>query len=512
MRTTRWSHKASGVASVVLILLGAAVCGAETEDPRRPNVLFIAVDDLRPELGCYGHPTIQSPHIDRLAREGMRFTRAYCQQAVCAPSRASLLSGCRPDTTGIYDLDTPLRTVMPDLVTLPQLFRRNGYTTIWLGKIYHHPDDDPLGWTEHPRPGGAAYWLPANQEWIRTRREEGAAKGLKGQRLYHYSRATASECADVADADYRDGAMTDAALDILREERPEPWFLAVGFHKPHLPFNSPKRYWDIYDRAVIPLPDPTEPEGAPPLAFTSWGELRTYTDIPAQGDLDEAKTRELIHGYYACVSYIDAQIGRLLDELDRLNLQDRTIVILWGDHGWKLGEYADWCKHTNFEYDTHVPLLLRGPGIPAGGRCDALVEYVDIYPTLAELCGLSVPEHCEGASFRPLLADPRRPWKSAAFSQYPRGPVMGVSLRTLRWRYTEWTDHATGDVAARELYDHAAGPRAVRNLAGDPEHADLVGRLSDRLRLGWRAALPPPTDAVPLGVVPAAAETPAPSS
>ena len=216
---------------------------------------------------------------------------------------------------------------------------------------------------------------------------------------------------DVADEAYRDGAICQAALDALRQHQEDPFFLAVGFHRPHLPFVAPKRYWDLYDREQFPLPSHAKPAGAPAIAFDNWGELRAYSDISNAEILDEAKTRELIHGYYACVSYIDAQVGRLLEELDRLGLRDNTVVVLWGDHGWKLGDYGPWCKHTNFEFDTHVPLIFRAPGSPAA-RDPALVEFVDIYPTLSELCGLDVPPHCEGVSLVPLLEDPERSWKN----------------------------------------------------------------------------------------------------
>ncbi len=470
-------------------LTGAARLARAAAGGKR-NVLFIAVDDLRPELGCYGHPHVKSPNIDRLAAGGTRFTRTYCQQAVCAPSRASLLTGLRPDSTRIYGLRTPVRSVLPDVLTLPQHFRNHGYHTVSLGKIYHHGHDDKEGWSERPRVGGSLY---ADEEMKRRRRRlraEARQKGLTGSRAHNYAVGPATECLDVPDNAYRGGALTDAAIEALRAHKDKPFFLAVGYWKPHLPFCAPKRYWDLYDRAAIPLPNPQEPAGAPRLAFTNWGELRAYTDIPKQGDLDEATTRRLIHGYWACVSFADRQVGRLLDELRRLGLEENTVVILWGDHGWKLGDYGDWCKHTNFEFDTHVPMILRAPGVKAGRVCHALTEYVDVYPTLAEVCGLPVPAHCEGTSMTPLLRDPNRPWKSAAFSQYPRRGVMGYSLRSGKWRYTEWKHRKTGKVVQRELYDHAAGPRAIENLADKAEHADVVKRLSAMMQAGWKAARP----------------------
>jgi iduronate 2-sulfatase len=475
--------------SLAAAALAARASGAPAA--RKPNVLFIAVDDLRPELGCYGHPHVKSPHIDRLAASGTRFTHTYCQQAICAPSRASLLTGLRPDSTGIYDLRHPVKDTLPHVRTLPQHFRKNGYHTVSLGKIYHHGHDDPTGWSERP---GVHQPLYADREtnlrrWKRL--EEAKKKGLTGWRRYNYAAGPSTECLDVPDNAYGDGAITDAAVRILRERRDGPFFLAVGYWKPHLPFTAPKRYWDLYDPSAIALPDADEPDAAPALAFTNWGELRAYSDIPKKGDLDEAKTRQLIHGYRACVSFVDRQIGRLLDALDDLGLADDTVVILWGDHGWKLGEYGDWCKHTNFELDTHVPMLLRAPGAKAGRVCPALTEYVDIYPTLAEACGLPVPAHCEGTSMVPLLADPDRPWKVAAFSQYPRGGnIMGYSLRSGKWRYTEWRHRKSDKVLERELYDHSDGPVAEANLVDKPAHADVVERLARIMKDGWKGARP----------------------
>jgi len=477
-----------GAAAVALS--PAASLAALARRREKLNVLFIAVDDLRPELGCYGHPMVRSPHIDKLAASGTLFTRAYCQQAVCAPSRASLLTGLRPDSTKIYDLRHPVSQYLPDVLTLPQHFRKSGYTTISLGKIYHHHSDDKPGWTERPATWKGMYASRDTEAQRRRRFAEGRQKGYTGSRLYNFAAGPSTECLDVPDNAYDDGVIADKAVEAIRKHKAGPFFLAAGFKKPHLPFTAPKKYWDRYDRARIRLPNAAEPRNAPRMALTNWGELRAYSDIPATGDLDEAHTRRLIHGYHACVSFVDAQIGRILAELDRLDLRRKTVVILWGDHGWKLGEYGDWCKHTNFELDTHVPMLLSVPGRKAGRRCVALTEYVDIYPTLAELCGLKVPGHCEGTSMVPLLADPDREWKTAAFSQYPRRGAMGYSLRTPRWRYTEWIERRTKRVVARELYDHAKGAFAHANVVDQPEHAELVRELAGMMKAGWRAARP----------------------
>lgn len=477
-------------------LLSSAAAFSAPAASTRPNVLFIAVDDLRPQLGCYGKRRIKSPNIDRLASQGLRFDRAYCQQAVCAPTRASLLTGTRPDTTRVWDLQTPLNTVRPDLVSIPHHFKRNGYETVSLSKIYHHATEDPQGWSNPP-------WLPKG-DWaggwrgyrdplsaVAVKQNDAALKARGVTAPAQLGRGPAYEGPDVPDNAYQDGMTADKAIEELRRLKDKRFFLATGFLKPHLPFNAPKKYWDLYSPEDLELPTRADwPEDAPNLAGSDWGELRAYTGIPQKGPVDDTTMRMLIHGYYACVSYMDAQVGRVLAELDKLGLRQNTVVVLWGDHGWKLGDYGAWCKHTNYELDTHVPLILSVPGQPnAGGATSALVEYVDIYPTLAEACGLDVPAQCEGKSMMPLLSDPKRKWKAAAFSQYPRGKdVMGYTMRTERWRYTEWITKSTGEVTARELYDHAQSDVASANLAGLPAHSGTVKELSAILDkgLGWR--------------------------
>ncbi len=453
----------------------------------RPNVLFIAVDDLRPELGCYGKTCIHSPNIDRLAATGVRFERAYCQQAVCGATRNSLLSGLRPDTTGIHGNSKSFREVFPDLVALPQHFKQNGYASIGMGKIYHQ--NDALSWSEPmPSPQYMVWLRPENIATMKRRSEEARRQGLTGSQLSRTGRGPAAEMADVADDAYPEGQLTEQALAKLSELKGRPFFLAVGYVRPHLPFNCPKKYWDLYDRGEIEVPQPQKPpKGAPKIARTNWSEMRTYAGIPKSGPVSDEQALELIHGYRACVSYVDAQVGRLLDELDRLKLADNTIVIIWGDHGWKLGDWGMWCKHTNFELDTHVPMIVRAPGAAGNGKpCPALVEYVDIYPSLCELTGLPKPEHLEGKSFAPLLADPQRDWKPAAMSQYPRGTNMGYSMRTSRYRLTLWVDQATREkTEAVELYDFEKDARGSVNLAADPDYAKTVERLTAQLKSIW---------------------------
>ncbi len=461
---------------------------------QRPNVLFVVVDDLRPQLNCYGMAWILSPNIDKMAARGMVFERAYCQQAVCAPSRASVLSGCRPATTTIYDLQTPLRAAMPDVLTLPQHFKNQGYETVSIGKVYHHAQDDPEGWSRPPFQSkgdwkGRGYLTDEAIEVIKRTDAEQEAMGSSRRGL-----GPAFESADVPDEGYHDGKDAQAAIDALQDlaALDRPFFLALGFHKPHLPFNAPKRYWDMYDRNAIPMAaNPFEPEGVTPFSLTDFGELRGYFGIPKEGRVPDEIARKLIHGYAACVSYMDAQFGKVIDELERLGLRENTIVILWGDHGWKLGEHDSWCKHTNFEIDARAPMLIQVPGYEGGRKTDALVEFVDMYPTLSELCGLPIPEHTEGTSFVPLLDDPDRTWKDAVFSQYPRRgeAVMGTTMRTDRYRYTEWRDTATDEVLARELYDHEEDPQENVNLAVRPDYEPLMDKLAARMEQGWNGSL-----------------------
>ncbi len=467
--------------------LGGLAARAARAAAARPNVLFIAVDDLRPELGCYGRDYIKSPNIDRIARRGMTFNHAYCQQAVCSPSRTSLLTGARPDTTRVWDLQTHFRVATPDVVTLPQLFKQNGYFVQGIGKIFHPGYDDPRSWsTPWQTPDAPAYARRITPP-VKDEDKTGKKKG-----------GPAFESAPVADDFYKDGKVGNQAAEILRglAKKPEPFFFAVGFAKPHLPFVSPQKYWDLYDPARIELaPNPYRPKGAPEYALANSGELRNYVGMPAEGPIPENLARQLKHGYYAAVSYMDAQLGKVLDELDRQGLANNTIIVLWGDHGWKLGEHGEWCKHSNVENDTNAPLLLSVPGMKhAGARADGLVEFVDIYPTLAELAGLPLPPHLEGASFKPLLDAPARPWKKAAFSQYPRQQRMGYSMRTQRYRFTVWVgrkDHSKVD--AIELYDHLTDPQENVNVANQPDHAELVKSLMAQWRAGWQGARPPRT-------------------
>ena len=488
--------------AILLISAGTALAA------EKPNVLFIAVDDLRPELGCYGQTHLHTPNIDRLAANGIQFNRAYCQYPVCNASRASLLTGLRPDSTGVFDNSTHFRTQAPGVVTLPQQFKEHGYHTQAFGKLYHGAfeqayvgrsfDDLPSWSTGHWYGSPQYYFSPRGIEVAREvygKKFHKSGLELEGWKSV-FVQGLATEAPDVPDNLLYDGEMTDLAikaLDGLKELKEKPFFLAVGYLKPHLPFVAPKKYWELYERASLPLPNPAQaPQDAPAVALPSSSELRVqYTDMREE-DLSEAQTRELRHGYYACVSYVDALIGRLLDELDRLGLRENTIVVLWGDHGYHLGEQNLWGKLTDFELAARVPLIVSAPGRKASGvRSDALVELVDVYPSLCELAGLPLPPHLEGISFVPLLAAPAQPWKAAAFTQVVHGTAMGHSLRTERYRFTRWhqTKSPTETVAV-ELYDFLKDPVEVENIAARPESAELVKELAAKLDAGWRAARP----------------------
>jgi len=460
------------------------------ETPPPVNILFIAVDDLRPELGCYGENHIHSPNIDRLARRSVLFERAYCQQSVCSPSRTSVMTGLRPDATGIYDLQTHFRDVVPNVVTLPQHFMQHGYHTEFWGKIYHAALLDSASWTV----GGNDQDRRIEPQWPMENWRAYALDTSNAIADLNNGGGLPYEMADLPDTAYPDGVIAARAIASLRQlsKQNKPFFLGIGFYKPHLPFNAPKKYWDMYQASDIILPEPVLPLGTPGIAPSNWGELRAYYSVPPEGDLDSALTRKLIHGYRACVSYVDAQVGKVLDELERLNLADNTIIVLWGDHGFKVGEYGDWCKHTNFEIDNRAPLMVRVPGMTdKGHRSAALVELVDIYPTLAELAKLPMPTHVQGKSFVPVLQHPDQKWKEVALSQFPRdnGEVMGYSMRTEQYRYTRWEERSSGDLLAQELYEQNDNSLASQNLAVLPEYKTMLTELDTLLELSWRNSL-----------------------
>ncbi len=450
----------------------------------RPNVLLICVDDLKPTIACFGDPIAITPHIDALAKRGVRFNAAYCNQAVCAPSRNSLMTGLRPQTIGIYDLQTHFRLAVPEAVTLSQHFMNQGYRAQGLGKILHtgHGNyDDKASWSVPSwRPKAPSYVLAESLQKMRT-----DAAGKK--------RGPATEAADVPDETYADGQIAAEAVERLlaaSQEKAQPFFLAVGFLKPHLPFVAPKKYWDLYDPATLPMPAVlVPPQGAPAYAPTGGGELRTYSDI--EKNVDSATTRHLIHGYYAATSYTDAQLGKVLDAVERLGLAENTIVALWGDHGWHLGDHGMWCKHTNYEQAARIPLIISAPGGARDVASQAMVETVDLYPTLAELAGIGPPVGLDGKSFAAVVRQPSSPAHDYVLHVYPRGSRLGRAVRNQRYRMVEWKvpgdESSSADI---ELYDYQLDPLETKNLAA--EMPEIVSAMraelakSPEAKLQWK--------------------------
>jgi iduronate 2-sulfatase len=466
-------------------------------DGAKPNVLFIVVDDLKPLLGVYGTRWIQSPNIDRLAAQGTVFRANYCQVAFCAPTRFSLLTGLRPDTTGVYaNPDSPqdiLRARLPDVVTLPQHFKNHGYTTHPLHKVFDgrtvDQGHDATSWTipygpwdmapgEKPAPGGY------QDSATKARLAEALAQGKPGS-------GPATEACDIPDNAYHDGGVAQTAAKRIRDfaNHKTPFFLAVGFVKPHLAFIAPKKYWDLYERAALPLaPFQDLPAGSPHdhAFYSNSGELRERDGVPKNGPIPEALQRELIHGYAACVSYIDAQVGVLMKALKETGIADNTVVCLWGDHGYHLGEHGHWGKVTNYEAAACAPLIISAPGYPGGVLSPALTEFLDVYPTLCELAGLPVPSHVQGKSMVPLMRGEDRTLHEAALTQMSHGKgkngTMGWAIRTRRYRYIEWrsADFSAGmpafgnRVQAAELYDYETDPLERENLASKTGYENLV--------------------------------------
>jgi arylsulfatase A-like enzyme len=465
------------------------------EQPRRddrPNVLFVVIDDLRCEMGCWGNDYMVTPNLDRVAASGVRFTRAYCQQALCHPSRNSVLSGLRPDVLTGKAHASYYRQAQPDVISLPQCFKSHGYVTRCLGKVLHHnglgqdrcqPQYDPLSWSEPMFWPKTGIYALRPDVWTRCQLERRTGIGLAK------ADKPLTECADVADDAYRDGMVASEAIRTMRRFRDRPFFLAVGFYRPHTPFAAPKKYWDLYDPTRITLAaNPHPPHNVPPLAMYDWKYIRSFRGIPESGPIPNEMARHLLHAYYASISYMDAQLGRVVDELQRLDLADKTLIVIWSDHGYQMGEHGIWGKHTNFEDAVLTPVIIQVPGQrPRGVVCQGLIELVDLYPTICELCGLETPEHVQGTSFALLLDEPDRAWKPAAFSQYGRGRAMGRSIRTERYRFTQW-QLPSGETVAQELYDHEHDPGEDTNLADAPQFQELIGTLQAMLHAGWQAA------------------------
>lgn len=480
--------------SIALLLTVGSLQAAE-----RPNILFIAVDDLRPELGCYGNTIVKSPNIDRIASRGVVFNKAYCAQAVCSPSRTAIMTGLRPDTTKVWDLVTHFRAAQPDCITLPQHFKANGYHCAAINKIYHKGYEDGRSWSE-------PHWYSAGKaidtdlvdytKQIVTKHSVAVEEFMSPlPKVNSNSKpGPAFEVSQKAESDLPDGAAAAEAVKRLAslKSKGKPFFLAVGFAKPHLPFVAPKKYWDLYDPNTIPVPTIDHlPSGSPSFAGHTNGELHNYPGVPKEDPIPVEYAKQLRHGYYACVSYTDAQIGKVLDALEKEGLADNTIIVLWGDHGWQLGDHGLWHKHTNFEIATRAPLLISLPKSlgsgSAGKKCEAPVEFIDVYPTLAEVCGLPVPEKIDGASIKKFLDDPNAPATDVAISQYPRRDsdtgtdLMGYSIRDNRWRAIFWRDRNGPKIIATELYDEQNDPAETISLANKPEHKALLASFEKHL-------------------------------
>jgi iduronate 2-sulfatase len=461
MNTRRW------LVCLICCCLGSSL---NAKEPPRPlNVLFVAIDDLTCALGCYGHPEVSSPNLDKFARESVRFERAYCQYPLCNPSRSSLLSGMRPDTTRIFGNGVRVRERFPEVVTLPQLFKNHGYFSGRIGKMFHYGvpgqigtsglDDEP-SWDQVVNPSG------------RDRDDEKDVinftswnKNLGASLCWMEAKGT--------DAEQTDGKVADATIKMLEAHKDGPFFIGCGFYRPHVPDIATKPYFDLYPLPEITLPvePPEHLPGIPPIALTV---------KPPNYGLDAVKLRTFKRAYYAATSFVDAQFGRVLEAVRRLGLEDNTVIVVWSDHGWCLGEHGQWQKMLLFEESAHVVLMIRTPHAKGNGKtCPRTVELVDLYPTLADLCGLPPPSWLEGKSLRPLLRNPNASWKHPAFTQVTRkGGLMGRSIRTEQWRYTEWAGGSKG----RELYDQNADPREYHNLANDPKYAKTVAGLSAQLR------------------------------
>jgi len=453
------------VSLIVTISFGLT---AKDNGAGQPNVLFIVVDDLRTELGCYGEEPIESPNIDRLASEGTLFTRAYCNVPVCGASRASLLTGLRPTRNRFLTFHSKADEDAKGVTTLPEHFRNNGYYTISNGKVFHHDEDAAQSWDE--------IWHPASssKSWKDYAIDENIIADSKSN-----VRTAVLEREVLCDDNYKDGKIAQKVINDLKklQQSEQPFFLAAGFLKPHLPFNAPDKYWALYDGKVH-LPDnDCPPENAPAESIHNFGELRAYKGIPAEGPVSKEMALKLIQGYYACVSYTDAQIGKILTELERLQLDKSTIVILWGDHGWNLLEHGLWCKHCNYENVLHAPLILKVPGKNQLNSTSEIVEFVDIYPTLCELAGLELPLHLQGSSFMKLLYDKEANSDGVAVCQWHEG----ITTVKDHYFYTEWIND-DDSIYARMLYDHQLDPEENFNISEDIQNKLVIEEMSREMR------------------------------
>lgn len=463
------------ISKLPLFLISSLLCLtqlAALAQTRKPNVLFIAADDLNNDLGCYNHAIVKSPNIDRLAKRGVRFDRAYAQFPLCSPSRSSMMTGLRPDTTKVYDLQKHFRETLPNVVTLSQLFQQNGYFAARVGKIYHYGNpgqigtdglDDAPSWNLRINPRG----VDKDEEKLLTNLTP--TRGLGASLSFHASPAP--------DEEHTDGKVALETIKLLEQHRDKPFFIAAGFYRPHCPYIAPKKYFDLY---------PLEKIKAAP-AFPGEREKLLPAALQTQDwnfGVDELGQRKSIQAYYASITFLDANVGRLLDALERLGLAENTIVVFWSDHGYLLGQHGQWHKQSLFEGSARTPLIVAGPGVTAKGKASGrTVEAVDFYPTLADLCALSgVPTNLAGQSWRPLLKHPNAKWDKPAITQQIRGNAqngffMGYSVRNERYRYTEWDEGRKGV----ELYDYEKDPNELQNVANDPAYAKIAAQMKQLL-------------------------------
>jgi len=522
-------------ATILFLFAISNVVIAQKKRASKPNILFIAVDDLKPILGCYGNTLVKTPNIDRLAKIATVFNNNYCQQAVCGPTRASIMTGKRPDYTKIWNLTTQMRDINPDILTLPQYLISKGYETSGVGKIYHPSSAidgvDPASWSipylkseekDFPanlgEPANGQYQLAATKalmtpEMIKERKQRNKELAQDNDENPKSIKGPSTECIDVPDNAYNDGvnALIAQKQIITLSKQKKPFFMAVGFSKPHLPFVAPKKYWDMYQREDMPIaPFQEHAKNSPLIAYHQSGELRNYPDItefttlPADSlriGLKLEKQKELVQGYYASISYMDAQVGILLNTLESLGTLDNTIIVLWGDHGWHLGDHDLWHKHTVFEQATRAPLIIAAPGIK-GGKTNSQSEFVDVFPTICNLAGLQIPKLLDGKSLKPLMLNNKASVKEYSVSQYPRklkkeevkklgyekGDLMGYTLRTNKYRYTIWMNNFTSKqvfepskVYATELYDYEKEPLEKVNVVKDIAYKTTADEMHKKM-------------------------------
>ncbi len=509
------------------LLLALTIMGCDNPKKKlvKPNILFISIDDLRPTLGAYGDTIAITPYIDQLASEGMTFRQTFTQVAVCAPSRASLMTGIRPDSTRVWHLGDKFREINPNAVTMPQYFSKFGYHTVNLGKIFHNYMPDSISWDE-PDLRPSRYlrqdWLKRDGETFYIGEDIQNSQAIKRDSLLKsrpvryadgWNTGPAWEIADVHDTMYYDGAQTELAKKTLSRiaKKDAPFFMGLGYFRPHLPFAVPKKYWDLYDPEEIPLAsNPNVPKKAPGYTMNSMYELRHYDGFNNIGHPESSykmqtdTLRILKHGYYASVSYVDALLGQLISHIKEIGIYENTIIILWGDHGWKLGDHNSWGKMTNYNIDLKVPMIVRYPNqVNRGAETFEITELIDMFPSLCELTGIETPDYMQGTSFVPLIKNPKRSWKSAAFSQFHRRPqhaadgnrYMGYSLNTKKHHYIEWYtwDPETGtrgELKNIELFDSENDPNETVNIAKQQEYKEVIKGLSKQLASGWQKAMP----------------------